>query len=404
MIPPSLRTRSCLVLSASLLACAAATPAPPPDPAPPAARRAVPPGENPFLHAVGRDLVDGQGNRVVLKGICFGNDVWSNPSSPPVRHHGEADYRALRELGMNAVRFYLNTALLQDDRPPFALRPSGLEWLDRNLAWARRSGVYLILNLHVPPGGFQSNGEGGALWRERENQERVVALWRELARRYRDEPALAGYDLLNEPVVADDPRQWEDLARRALAAVRAEDPLHAVFVERLNAVIGRGTSPDWNEDRNGEMNFFLLEDGNVVYEFHFYKPMAFTHQGASWIPALLPVRTVYPGPFRDPWSGREQVADRAYLERELAPFLAFGRRHRVPLYLGEFGVIRDGFAEGRNGAGWVADVVDIALAEGVSLTYHDFHEPAFGLYADPAYQPPATLNRPLAEVFARRFR
>ena len=388
---------------AAAFATSCAAPAPPPAAAPARVRTGVPPEKNPFLHAVGRDLVDGQGRKVVLRGICFGNDVWSNPKTPVVNHHGEGEYRFIRGLGMNAVRFYLNDAVFQDDAHPMAWKASGFDWLDRNLAWARANGIVLILNLHVPPGGFQSNGGGGALWREPENQRRFVALWREIARRYRDEPALAGYDLLNEPVVKGRPEQWEELARETAAAIREEDPSHALFVERLNAVMSHGAAPDWNENRNGRMNFFLLDDTNVVYEFHFYKPFAFTHQGAFWVPGLKDVRTTYPGPVRE-WGGPEQMADRAYIDRAMAPFLAFGREHDVPLYLGEFGVVREGFANGRNGTGWVRDVIEVARGAGVSLTYHAFHEWAFGLYRNDANRPPAELNQPLADVFASEFR
>ena len=388
---------------AALLAASCAAPSLP-GRAMPGVRTGVAPEQNPFLHAMGRDLVDGQGRKVVLQGICFGNDVWSNPATPVVSHHGEADYRFIRGLGMNAVRFYLNDALFEDEAHPFAWKASGFEWLDRNLAWARATGIYLILNLHVPPGGFQSVGGGGALWRNPENQRRFVALWREIARRHRDEPALAGYDLLNEPVVEGRAEQWEDLARQAAAAIREEDPRHALFIERLNAVMRRGAAPDWTESRNGQMNFFLLEDTNVVYEFHFYKPLAFTHQGAAWVAGLKDVRTTYPGPFRDPWASAAQVADRSYLERELAPFIAFGREHDVPLYLGEFGVAREGFLGGRNGEGWVRDVVEVARGAGLNLTYHAFHEWAFGLYRNDAGRPPADLNQPLANVLASEYR
>jgi aryl-phospho-beta-D-glucosidase BglC (GH1 family) len=354
---------------------------------------------NPFLHAQGRDLVDGQGRKVVLRGIGFGNDVWSNRWTPPANHHGEAEYRELQAMGLNAVRFYLHYRFFEDDSEPFQWLPEGFEWLDRNFAWARAHGVYLVLNMHVPQGGFQSLGQGGALWRDPGNQQRFVALWREIARRYKDEPALAGYDLLNEPVVLRDPAAWERLARRTVAAIREVDPAHAIFVERLNAVIGAGPQPDWTEDRNGEMNFFLLDDTNVVYEFHFYKPMAFTHQGASWVPQLRGVDTAWPGPFRD-WDGTTKTGDRAYLARELAPYLEFGRRHGVPLFLGEFGVIREGFAGKRNGAAWVADVLDLVGAEGVSFSYHDFHEEAFGLYGTSPRDLPARRNAALAEVLA----
>jgi hypothetical protein len=406
--PLAARSLRAVALAALALSCAApraepAAPAAAPPPEPVAhGRTGLAPSANPFLHAVGRDLVDGQGRKVVLKGICFGNDVWSNGWSPTANHHGEAEFEAVAALGMNAARFYLSYRFFEEDDRPYQYKPEGFAWLDRNLAWARKHGVYLVLNMHVPQGGFQSLGRGGALWRDPENQRRFVALWREIARRYRDEPALAGYDLLNEPVVATDPAQWERLAKRALLAIREVDPAHAVFVERLNAVIGAGPNPDWTEDRNGRMNFFLLDDTNVVYEFHFYKPMAMTHQGASWVPPLAHVRTTYPGPFRD-WDGVQKTGDRAYLERELRPYFDFGKAQDVPLFLGEYGVIRDGFAAGRNGAGWVSDVIELALGAGVSLTYHDLHEDAFGLYATPASQPPARRNEALAQVFAGKF-
>jgi hypothetical protein len=400
------RPRAALAAALATLAvaCAGARRADPPEPPPPPGpRTGVAPAENPFLHAVGRGLVDGVGRPVILKGVCFGNLVWSNPTSPPRSHHAEADLAWLAGLGVNAIRFYLDDLLFEDPAAPGVYKPAAWAWLDQNFAWARAHGIYLVLNLHVPPGGFQSNGGGGALWRERENRDRLVALWRAIAERYRDEPALAGYDLLNEPVTATSAAEWEHLARRTAAAIRERDPRHALFVERTNAVIGSGPSPDWNENRNGEMNFFLLDDTNVVYEFHFYKPMAFTHQGADWIPVLRGVHTRYPGPFKD-WDGVTKIGDRAYVEHELAPFLAFGERHQVPLFLGEFGVIRGGYEDDRGGAAWVADVVDVALAHGVSLTYHAFHEPAFGLYANPGVQPPALRNEALAEVLREKFR
>jgi len=66
-------------------------------------------------------------------------------------------------------------------------------------------------------------------------------------------------------------------------------------------------------------------------------------------------------------------------------------------------VFREGFADGRNGTGWVHDVIEVARAAGVGVTYHALHEPGFGLYRDDERRPPADLNRPLAELLAREF-
>ena len=129
--------------------------------------------------------------------------------------------------------------------------------------------------MHVPQGGFQSNGEGGALWSDVANQDRLTALWKEIARRYADEPIIAGFGLVNEPEPLVSRQQWHDLAARLPAAIRSVDTNHIVFVERPIAIAG-----DFNSD--ADMNLFTLDDANVVYEFHFYDPTDYTFQLQPW--------------------------------------------------------------------------------------------------------------------------
>ena len=175
---------------------------------------------------------------------------------------------------MNVIRFYLNYGLFEDDRRPYEYKETGWEWLDKNVEWAKKHGIYLIFNMHVPQGGFQSHGEGMALWDDPEIQNRLVALWRAIAERYKDETIVAGYDLVNEPVTRS-PGDWEQLARRLVAAIREVDPYHLIIVERLNGLKG-----DWSTFHN--LNFFLIEDPNIAYTFHFYHPFSYTHQNAPW--------------------------------------------------------------------------------------------------------------------------
>jgi aryl-phospho-beta-D-glucosidase BglC (GH1 family) len=240
-----------------------------------------------------------------------------------------------------------------------------------------------------------------ALWQRADYRQRFIALWREIASRYTNEPVIAGYDLLNEPVVAGPRSGWEALAKATVAELRTVDTRHIVFVERTNAIMDIHLVPDWTENRNGEMNFFLVNDTNVVYEFHFYKPMQFTHQRADWIGGLRDLRTTYPGPFKD-WDGTRRTADRDYLQAELAPYVRFANRHQVPIFLGELGVIRFGFEPGRNGLGWASDMIDLASSNNMGFAWHCYHEIPFGLFANDAASPPAELNQALAELFARK--
>jgi endoglucanase len=253
------------------------------------------PGPRPagILRVSGRQLVDDAGQPVALRGVAFGNAVWSNVELP-TGHHGEIDYRRVQDMGMNLVRFYLNYRTFEDDGAPGRYKESGFRWIDQNVAWAKAHGVRLQLNMHVPQGGFQSLAKGVALWNDVRNQDRLTALWKEIARRYRGEPTILGYDLLNEPVTAGGKEQWVALANRIVRAIREVDPWHVITVERLNGknADGSGAADTAND---ADLNFFLVEDPNVLYEFHVYTPIEFTHQLASWV-SCCQAPTTYPDP------------------------------------------------------------------------------------------------------------
>ena len=205
-----------------------------------------------LLRVRGADIVDGKGRPVLLRGVSFGNEVWGTSGCRGAITTRPTIAR-VAAMGMNAVRFYMNYRTFEADAAPGTYLDDGWQWLDDNIAWAKRHGVYLILNMHVPPGGFQSLGAGKALWDRPDVQDRLITLWTAIARHCKGEPTVAGYDLLNEPVVTRAASQWRDLAARIAAGIRAADPDHMLFVERLNAIAG-----DWTED--ADRNFFRIPD------------------------------------------------------------------------------------------------------------------------------------------------
>jgi endoglucanase len=227
-----------------------------------------------FIRRKGDQLVIGpKDTPIKLQGVAFGNEVWSNSIMPPTAHHNELDYQRVKDMNMTVIRFYLNYQLFEDDSQPYQYRQSGWDWLDRNIVWAKKYGIYLILNMHVPQGGYQSNLGGAALWNDQQNQTRLAALWKAIAQRYRDEPMIAGYDILNEPIPTGPIWQWENLANQIVYAIRSVDSNHLVIVERAN-----GINNYWSSDSN----FFLVDDDNVMYTFHFYDPIQYTLQNTSW--------------------------------------------------------------------------------------------------------------------------
>jgi endoglucanase len=231
-----------------------------------------------FVQVAGRGLaVNGEPMR--LKAVNFSNFYYDDLDVSALRdstHHSEQDFVQVKELGFNSIRFAIDGNWYLDDRDVF------WQWLDRNVAWARQHGVRLILDLHVPIGGYWLDRDNDAysfdIWSDEELQQQNVDMWREVADRYKDEPAVAAYDLLNEPVTTDSTGdQWKDLAERLVDAVRSVDRNHLLVVGALYGVEGLyGTA--------GKDAHFQVGDDNVMYDFHFYEPFAYTHQYAGWMP------------------------------------------------------------------------------------------------------------------------
>lgn len=226
---------------------------------------------NKFIHTFGKEIIAANGTPIYLKGVAFGNNVWSNNSISYLDDHSEIDFERVHQMGMNVVRFYLNYLFFESDAIPYQYSQSGWDWLDKNVQWAKSHKVYLILNMHVPQGGFQSQGNGDALWSNIENQKRLTALWKAIANRYADETQIIGYGLINEPIPTESVGQWGGLAQNMINAIRQVDNNHIIFVERALYVKG-----NYLDDEN--YNFPIVNDSNLVYEFHSYEPFLYTHQ------------------------------------------------------------------------------------------------------------------------------
>jgi endoglucanase len=518
---------------------------------------------NEFIRAKGRSLVVGSDDRsIFLRGVCFGNEVWSNVELP-VNHHNETDYKRVRDMGMNAIRFYMNYKTFESDANPYQYKQSGWDWIDKNVAWAKQYGISLILNIHVPQGGFQSNGEGMALWNDSSNQSRLTTLWKAIAARYANEPVIAAYDLLNEPVVSSSADQWKNLSQRMTNEIRKVDTNHLIVIERLLGVKGK-----WETYADLSVGQFTVSDpqANLMYDFHFYSPIEYSHQNTPWTglpddgpypeesivsfpsdltwaglggetnvlqsgdsdwtllssalfqvtdasiisiePVFVPAGVgggrvrfddftvkeydeskafvrevvVHDSETKDGWglwseNGSGSVSgdggtthrgassivvmgttgaatsylnklrfvpktgfwysvqgyakgsslpkgsacrfrfdlqrspsgelpmkrNKEYLSHEIDKLLAFGEKNNVPMNIGEFGLYKDCFVQGKGGLAWVSDMLSIIIDRKLNFTYHSYHEyGSFGIYRNLGLPDPADANTPLIELFASR--
>jgi len=349
-----------------------------------------------FIHAFGTQLVvDGEKAvaTVRLRGMSVQSfwllspDDLSNPffndegdrgvpiASLIPERFDETMVSNIASMGMNVIRNAINFRQFEDNANPFVYKAEGWALLDRQIVLAKQAGIYTIIDLHVPPGGLQGQiGSSASLWENAALRDRTKALWHAIAERYRDEPWVAGYDILNEPMPTRSPRQWADFARELVATIREVDPNHLIVVEEVIAVVdAQGNYPpvDPNEPRIPK-----IDDDNVMYDFHFYKPIDYVGQGRPEN-GLGDNGQKYPDEtfqYRDEGGRVIGVRNKLYLKLMLDEKLAFQRKYNVPINVGEFSPSRITYFDNdaKGGLKYTADVMDLFADAGLNYQFYAY--------------------------------
>lgn len=189
-------------------------------------------------------------------------DEYTRQDILQARNFRAADYRRVAALGMNVVRLNMSYLLFEQDERPYHYDAEGWEWLDKQVAWARSAGVYLMPDMHAPQGGYQAPGYDGDFWDNPEPRERLKALWAEIARRYQNETQIAAYSLFNEPFTNNRNHLWVSFAHELVRVIRDVDENRLLNIE-MDVESGIP---------------FTLDDSNVMYDSHFYEPWRFAAQ------------------------------------------------------------------------------------------------------------------------------
>lgn len=318
-----------------------------------------------YLHADGTRIVDGAGRPVILRGMGLGGWMLQEGYMFELPELGQqhvirqriaaligeprtaafyrawldtfitkADIDAMAGWGFNSIRLpiHYDQLTLPADREPVVGKDSwneeGFRRIDRLLAWAKANGMYLILDLHAAPGGQGTDNAISdrdpakpSLWDSPENRRKTIALWRELARRYADDPGIGAYDIINEP-------NWDfdgdggghgckekgnvplrQLQREITGAIRAIDRRHLIVIEgNCWGNNYAGVLPPW--------------DDNMALSFHKY------------------------------WNRNG--------EAEIAEITGLRDRYKLPIWLGE---------TGENSNAWYRDMVALVERHAIGWSF-----------------------------------
>jgi endoglucanase len=242
--------------------------------------------------------------RAMRRGVnIVGYDpLWVDPAKARFKPR---HLKLIKEAGFDAVRMVLGAFRFMNEK--HELPASWFATLDALVQEALAQKLTVILDEHD----YNFCGRDADACRVR-----LLAFWSQVADHYKDAPSAVVFEILNEPNKAMDAR-WNAIAAEALALIRKTNP-------NRNAIIGPGF---WNNIGWLPKLELPQADRHIIVTVHYYLPMRFTHQGASWTPEYVALTRVT-------WGTPE---DHAAIDRDFDGVQAWAKEHQRPILLGEFG-------------------------------------------------------------------
>jgi endoglucanase len=266
-----------------------------------------------------------------------------------------ADMQALKARGFDHVRLSINPEMLVRQAQTGMLRAEPMAELDKTVQQLTDAGLSVILDIHAEEAwkaGLLHGDDGAA---------KLCAFWIQFAGHFaKTDPEHVFFEVLNEPSM-DDLYRWEGIQDRAVATIRRVAPRHTIIA----------TAAGWGH----QYNLIATEpvrDENVIYTFHDYDPMTFTHQGATWSTPMWAALHGVPYPstpenvqaiLSEVPEGTDRLQllrygydrwDAQRIDAEIAVASAWGEERGVPVYCGEFGAYKN-FSDPKMRAAWIGD-------------------------------------------------
>jgi endoglucanase len=282
------------------------------------------------------------------------------------------DIALIKSMGFDHVRLSVNPQPMFTVGEPNKIPADYLGYLDAAVKMILDHGLAVVIDLH-PESDFKAR-----LTKDDEFVEQFADFWRALAGHYSTwDKERVFLEILNEPEFSDRYR-WLGVQAKLAEAVREGAPSHTIIAAGAR----------WSDD--DDLVFQEpLHDPNVIYNFHFYEPHIFTHQGATWgayywhwlhgvsYPSS-PESAERVAPLVPDDVHRLQVIRYGYehwdadrIESEMKQAAEWARRRGVPLVCNEFGVYRE-YSDPRDRAAWLRDVRTALEHNGIGWAMWDY--------------------------------
>ncbi len=320
------------------------------------------------------------------KGVNLGG--WLSQADEKTSHHydtfiGKEDIEKIAGWGCDHVRLPIDYIVIEGEDG--SMLEDGYVYIDNCISWCREFGLNILLDMHNTFGytfdPLEVNGDKEIFFHNEELQKRFYTMWDRISKRYAGQKDVA-FELLNEVISPDVAESWNEIADKTVDIIRKNAPDSYVVIGGVCY--------------NNVKSVPLLnppKDDHIVYNFHCYEPMIFTHQRAWWMDNMPKDITVdYPATTAeysekskdlDPdWAGaimkmnvKETSAE--YFAELFEPAVEAATKNNAPLYCGEYGVIDQ--APTPSTINWIRDIHDAFEKYGIGRSLWVYKEKDFGI-------------------------
>ena len=177
-----------------------------------------------------------------------------------------ADIALITSMGFDHIRLSVNPEPMFRNKRPDEIPAEYLGYLDHAVKMILDHDLAVVIDIHP-----ESDFKAKLVSNQDDYVQQFADFWRALARHYSSwDAGRVFFEVLNEPEFRDR-NQWAGVQAKLVAAIREGAP--------QNTIIAAGAN--WSDD-DELVVMETLHDPNVIYNFHFYEPFLFTHQGAGW--------------------------------------------------------------------------------------------------------------------------
>lgn len=260
------------------------------------------------------------------KGVNLGG--WLSQCVHTTEHYDSfihrEDIEKISSWGADHVRLPIDYDLLETEEG--IPQDSGFGYIDKAAEWCREFGLNMVLDLHKTAGYSFDKGENeSGFFDSPEFQERFYKLWERIAARYGNAGDGICFELLNEVTDKSFCEAWNRIAKACIERIRKIAPDTVILVGGY-----------WNNSPEAVKDLDPPYDDRVVYNFHCYDPLNFTHQGAHWVDDM-------PLDFRIRYS--ECNLNSEYFVNRFKEAFDTAEKNGTVLYCGEYGVIENAVPE-----------------------------------------------------------